>query len=176
MFKHIKIGTKSPKVVNAIIEIPVNTGNKYEYDEESDLIKLDRVLHSPMHYPVDYGFIAETRSSDGDHLDVLVMTNSPVFVGCLLEVRPIGALIMSDENGDDEKILAVPSRHPYYHHIHKLSDVSPHFLDEIVHFFKEYKTLEKKAQHVKIKGWIGRMATYKLIKESYKKYQAELKK
>ena len=176
MFHHIKIGIKSPKVVNAIIEIPVNTGNKYEYDEELDLIKLDRVLHSPMHYPVDYGFIAETRSSDGDHLDVMVMTNSPVFPGCLMGVRPIGALIMSDENGMDEKILAVPARHPYYNHIKKLSDVSPHLLDEIVHFFKEYKTLEKKAQHVKIKGWIGRIQAYKLIKMANKVFQAEIKK
>jgi inorganic pyrophosphatase len=126
-----------------------------------------------MHYPVDYGFIPETRSSDGDHLDVMVITNSPVFVGCLLEVRPIGALIMADENGLDEKILAVPSHHPYYHHIRKLSDVSPHLLNELVHFFKEYKTLEKKSDKVEIKGWIGRIAAYKLIKQSCKAYQAE---
>ncbi len=176
MFHHIKIGKKAPKLVNVIIEIPKDSHNKYEYDEELDLIKLDRVLHSPMFYPADYGFIPETRSDDGDHLDVLVLTNAPVFPGCLLEVRPIGALIMSDENGRDEKILAVPARNPNYHHIKKLHDIPAHMLEEIEHFFAEYKFLEKKEKGVKINGWIGRVETYKLIKSAYKKFQDELKK
>jgi inorganic pyrophosphatase len=175
MFHHIKIGLKFPKIINVIVEIPTNTGNKYEYDEELDLIKLDRVLHSPMHYPVDYGFIPETRSSDGDHLDIMVLTNSPVFTGCLLEVRPVGALIMSDENGLDEKILAVPLRAPYYNHIHRLKDVSPHLLDELVHFFSEYKTLEKKEEKVKIIGWVNRLEAYKIIRQAYKTFRIESK-
>ena len=116
----ITLGDKSPKVVNAIVEIVKQTSNKYEYDENLDIIKLDRVLHSPMFYPVDYGFIPETRSKDGDHLDVMIMTDSPVFTGCLLEVRPVGVLIMSDEHGVDEKILAVPLKNPNYNHIEKL--------------------------------------------------------
>jgi len=169
----IKVGENSPKIVNAIIEIGKMTSNKYEYDEELDTIKLDRVLHSPMFYPVDYGFIPETRSQDGDHLDVMVITNSPVFTGCLMEVRPIGALIMSDEHGDDEKILAVPLKNPNYDHIKNLKDVSPHLLKELVHFFTEYKRLENKDEDVVVKGWINRTEAYQLIKESEKTYKLE---
>lgn len=163
-----------PEVVNAIIEIPKETHNKYEFDEELGLIKLDRVLHSPMHYPVDYGFIPNTRSSDGDHLDVMVITNCPVFTGCLVEVRPIGVLVMSDENGKDEKILAVPLKNPNYDEIKKLSDVPAHLLKEIVHFFTEYKRLENKK--VKVKDWGNRLEACKIIKESYEKYKKEIKK
>jgi len=167
----ISLGNKFPKIVNAIVEIIKETHNKYEYDEKLDIIKLDRVLHSPMHYPVDYGFLPQTRSKDGDHLDVMIITNSPVFTGCLIEVRPIGALIMSDEKGDDEKILAVPLKNPNYDHIQNLKDVEPHFLRELVHFFTEYKRLENK--NVTVGDWLNRAESYKIIKDSYKVYQKE---
>ncbi|MFA6184938.1 MAG: inorganic diphosphatase [Candidatus Shapirobacteria bacterium] len=170
----ITIGNESPKIVNAIIEIVKQTSNKYEYDEELDIIKLDRVLHSPMFYPVDYGFIPETRSKDGDHLDVMVLTNSPVFTGCLLEVRPVGVLIMSDEAGEDEKILAVPLKNPTYNEIKKLSDVPEHSLKELVHFFTEYKRLESN-KNVTIKGWLGQKEAYDIIRESAKAYEDEQK-
>jgi inorganic pyrophosphatase len=170
----ITLGDQSPKVVNAIIEIVKQTSNKYEYDEKLDIIKLDRVLHSPMYYPVDYGFIPETRSKDGDHLDVMVMTNAPVFTGCLLEVRPVGVLIMSDESGDDEKILAVPIKNPAYDEIKKLSDVPEHFLKELIHFFTEYKRLEQNKK-VTVKGWLNRQEAYKIIHESNLVYKAEQK-
>lgn len=173
MNSSIHLGHKAPQVINAIIEIAKETHNKYEYDEELDIIKLDRVLHSPMHYPVDYGFIPETRSKDGDHLDVMVITNSPVFTGCLIEVRPVGVLIMSDESGDDEKILAVPLKNPNYDHIKNLKDVEPHFLKELVHFFTEYKRLEDK--DVNVKGWLNRTEAFKIIRESAKVYQEEQK-
>jgi len=171
----ITIGDQSPKIVNAIVEIVKQTSNKYEYDEDLDIIKLDRVLHSPMFYPVDYGFIPGTRSKDGDHLDVMIMTQSPVFTGCLLEVRPIGVLIMTDESGDDEKILAVPLKNPLYDEMQKLSDVPEHFLKELVHFFTEYKRLEKNKE-VEVKGWLGRKEAYDIIRESEKVYQEEQKK
>lgn len=171
----ITIGDQSPKIVNAIVEITKQTSNKYEYDEELDIIKLDRVLHSPMYYPVDYGFIPQTRSKDGDHLDVMIITQSPVFTGCLLEVRPIGVLIMSDENGDDEKILAVPLKNPLYNEYQKLSDVPEHFLKELVHFFTEYKHLEN-GKDAFVKGWLGRKEAYEIIKESAKVYKEEQKK
>lgn len=174
MYLHINIGDESPKIVNAIIEIPKNTSNKYEYDEKMDIIKLDRVIHSPMFYPVDYGFIPDTRSKDGDHLDVMVVTNSPVFTGCLLEVRPVGVLIMTDEAGDDEKILAVPLKNPNYNEFQKLSDVPEHLLKELVHFFTEYKRLEN-GKDVNVKGWLGRKEAYEIIRESAKLYQEELK-
>ena len=175
MFHDIPIGKKSPKVVNTIIEIPTNTKNKFEFDEELGVIKLDRVLHSSVIYPFDYGFIPETRCGDGDHLDVMVITNFPVFPGCLVEVRPIGTLIMEDEHGQDEKVLAVPCHNPAYRHIKTLKQVSPHLLDEIVHFWSTYKLLEKKDKPVKLGGWLGRIATHKLIRATQKTYLAELK-
>lgn len=173
MNSSITLGHQAPKIINAIVEIAKETHNKYEYDEELDIIKLDRVLHSPMHYPVDYGFIPETRSKDGDHLDIMIITNSPVFTGCLIEVRPVGVLIMTDESGDDEKILAVPLSNPNYNNIKSLKDVEPHLLKELVHFFTEYKRLENK--EVSVKDWMGRAEAYKIIKESAKVYKKEEK-
>ena len=172
MMSNIPIGENSPKIVNAIVEISQATHNKYEYDEKLDIIKLDRVLYSPMYYPVDYGFIPQTRSKDGDHLDVMIMTNSPVFTGCLVEIRPIGVLIMTDEKGEDEKILAVANKNPVYNHIQQLKDVDDHFLKELVHFFSEYKRLESN-KDVEVKGWLNRPQAYKIIKESYRVYQQE---
>ncbi|MBI2464895.1 inorganic diphosphatase [Candidatus Shapirobacteria bacterium] len=171
MFKHITIGSNSPKVVNTIVEITSETRNKYEYDEELGIIKLDRVLHSPVHYPFDYGFIPETLCEDGDHLDVMVITNSPTFPGCFVEVRPIGALLMEDEHGGDEKIIAVPLHNPHFKHVKKLKDLAPHLLDEIEHFWCSYKFLEKKNKPVKLSGWVNRLQAYQLIKKSQKTYQ-----
>lgn len=173
MISNIKIGDNYPKIVNTIIEIPAGTHNKYEYDEEMDIIKLDRVLHSPVHYPFDYGFIPETRCEDGDHLDIMVVTNSPTFPGCLLEARILGALLMSDEHGGDEKILAVPCHHPYFRHMKSLKDVSPHLLDEITHFWESYKYLEKKSKPVKLDGWVSRTEAYKIVRASLKKFRSE---
>ena len=175
MISKIKIGDKSPKIVNVIVEIPAETHNKYEYDEELDIIKLDRVLHSPVHYPFDYGFIPETRCDDGDHLDIMVVTNSPTFPGCLLEARVLGALLMSDEHGGDEKILAVPVHNPYFKHMKSIKDISPHLLDEILHFWSSYKYLEKKDKPVKLRGWVNRVTSYKIIRDSFKTFQAEKK-
>ena len=174
MFSKINTGDKSPQTVNAIIEIPQKTSNKYEYDEKLGVIKLDRVLHSPFYYPVDYGFIAATRSSDGDNLDVMVLTDAPTFPGCLMEVRPIGLFIMSDESGDDEKVLAVPAKNPRYNHIENISDVPEHLLKEISHFFSEYKKLEKNKTS-NVKGWGSREEAYALIERDMKVYQDEQK-
>ena len=170
MFHHITIGPNCPIVVNSIIEITSETRNKYEYDEDLSIIKLDRVLHSPVHYPFDYGFIPQTLCDDGDHLDVMVITNAPTFPGCLVEVRPIGALMMEDEHGGDEKVLAVPLHIPQYSHVKKLKDLSPHLLDEIEHFWLTYKFLEHKSKPVKLSGWINRLQSYKLIKQSQKAF------
>lgn len=172
MINSIPIGKKFPEVVNTIIEIQKDTRNKYEFDEELNIIKLDRVLHSPMFYPMDYGFIPETRADDGDHLDMMVMTNSPVFAGCMLEVRPIGVLFMSDESGQDEKILGVPLRNPNYNHIQTIDDISPHFLKEIVHFFETYKQLENK--EVNVDRWGTKEEAYAMIKKYFDVYQKEV--
>ena len=94
---------KAPDVVNAVIEVPIGSTNKVEYDPELGIFRLDRVLYSPMHYPGDYGFIPGTYADDGDPVDVVVLMNNPTFPGCVLSVRPLGFLEMSDEKGQDQK-------------------------------------------------------------------------
>ncbi len=142
-----------PIVVDALIEIPKGSRNKYEYDDASGRLRLDRVLYSPLHYPADYGFIPDTLAEDEDHLDVLIVTHEPSFPGCIVPVRPVGVLDMHDEKGRDEKILAVPVGDPRFSEVTDLAHLAPHFLKEIEHFFQVYKTLEEKA--TEITGWAG---------------------
>ncbi|MBV8206572.1 MAG: inorganic diphosphatase [Acidobacteria bacterium] len=140
----LPIGEAAPGVVNAIIEIPMGSSNKYEYDKRLHVFRLDRNLYSPVHYPGDYGFIPSTLAEDGDPLDVLVLTEQPSFAGCLMEVRPIGFLEMSDQGRRDEKILAVATRNPQYTSVHDYAEIYPHMLRAIQHFFSVYKELESK--------------------------------
>lgn len=131
--------------VDAIVEIPRGSRNKYEFDATTDSIRLDRVLFSSVHYPGDYGFIVGTRCGDGDPLDVLILVEEPTFPGCRVRVRPIGVLLMEDECGDDEKILAVPSGDPRFAEVYDLKDLPHHWLAEVENFFSPYKSLEGKA-------------------------------
>lgn len=135
-------GPRPPEVVTAIIEIPANGRNKYELDKELGIFRLDRVLHSAVHYPGDYGFIPQTLGDDGDPLDVLVLMTIPVFTGCLVDVRPIGLFHLVDRGAADEKVIAVPIADPYSEGIHELDDIPQHALKEIEHFFQVYKDLE----------------------------------
>lgn len=172
-FHSIPLGEKMPEIVNTVIEIPRGVSNKYEYDEEYDVIRLDRVLHSPMFYPVDYGFIPETRAGDGDHLDVLVVNSSPVFPGCLMEIRIIGVLEMSDEAGEDNKIIAVPTKNPNHKKIQTVDDLDEHFLAEMKVFFQQYKTLENKEVNV---GEYGtKEQAMQMIREAHEVYKNEQK-
>ncbi len=137
--------------VLAFIEIPRGSRNKYEYDEELRLFRLDRVLYSSVHYPTDYGFIPDTLAEDGDHLDILVLVQEPTFPGCLIETRPLGGLDMADEKGPDFKVLAVPVGDPRYAHVHSLDEIGDHWLREIETFFATYKLLEPK--QTEVLGW-----------------------
>jgi inorganic pyrophosphatase len=128
--------------IEAIIEIPRGSRNKYEFDHERGVFRLDRVLYSSVHYPTDYGFIPGTLSLDGDPLDVLVVVDEPTFTGCHVRARPIGTLIMVDEKGEDEKILAVPQDDPRFLQTRRLSDLAPHWPLEIAAFFRTYKELQ----------------------------------
>ena len=150
-YLELPIGPKSPEVVNAVIEIPNEGINKYEYDKELHVFRLDRTLYSPVHYPGDYGFIPSTLSDDGDPLDVLVLVPSPSFPGCVQEVRPIGLLEMMDQGVLDEKVLAVGKNNPRYTNVWNYTDIYPHMLKEITHFFSIYKDLEGK--RVEMRGW-----------------------
>ena len=118
-----------------IVEIPKNSGNKYEYDSSMGVFRLDRVLYSPMRYPGDYGFIPGTRADDGDPLDVLALVEEPSFPGCLIEVRPIGILNMMDNRKADQKIVAVPNRNPRYDEVRSMDHIVPHVRRELAHFF-----------------------------------------
>ncbi len=135
-------GADPPDELNAIVEIPRGSRNKYELDKATGLFRFDRLLYSAVHYPGDYGFIPRTLADDGDPLDVLIMTTEPTFTGCLVPVRPLGVFEMRDEKGFDEKILAVPLDDPLYAEYHGLDDVAAHFLREVEHFFAIYKELE----------------------------------
>ena len=147
----LPIGEGAPDEINAVIEIPRGQTNKYEYDKQLNVFRLDRNLFSPVHYPGDYGFIPSTLSDDGDPLDVLVLVDAPSFPGCLMIVRPIGMLKMIDQGREDEKILAVGTNNPIYNDIHDYQKLYPHLLLEIEHFFSVYKELEAKT--TRISGW-----------------------
>ena len=167
----ITIGSRAPKIINAVIEIPKNSQNKYELDKESGVIKLDRVLYSPMHYPADYGFIPETDSQDGDPLDVMVLGSDPLFPGCIVSVRPVGLLKMIDNGDEDYKILGVQADNPRFDNISDIKDLKiahEHSLKEIAHFFEAYKELEGKK--TKILGWEGAEKAEEEIKKARKNY------
>jgi inorganic pyrophosphatase len=136
---------------DVLIEIPRGSRNKYEYDFEIRRMRFDRMLFSSMMYPADYGFIPETLALDGDPLDVLVLINEPTFPGCVMQVKPIGVFHMADDKGPDEKIICVPVSDPIWNSLNNLSDINPHLLKEIEHFFQVYKDLENK--RVDVGGW-----------------------
>lgn len=137
-------GPEAPRRIQVVVEIPKGGRNKVEYDAEKDVFRLDRVLHTPMHYPGDYGFVPGTVSADGDPLDVLVMVEDPTFTGCVLTARPVGILELVDEEERDEKALAVPAGEPRFRHVEGLEDLPDHALREVDYFFDVYKDLEGK--------------------------------
>ena len=158
-------------IVTVMIEIPKGSRNKYEYDKERKALKFDRMLFSAVHYPSDYGFILDTVAQDGDPLDALVLVWEPTFPGCIVDAKPVGLFKMWDEKGPDEKILCVPVFDPLWNHIKTLSDVPPHLLKEIEHFFAVYKELEKKKTGVE--GWEDLEAAIKVIQESRERFRKQ---
>src|SRR3954467_10660229 len=164
----IPTGTNSPEIVNAIIEIPLQSSNKYEYDKKLHVFRLDRTLHSPVHYPGDYGFIPSTLGLDNDPLDILVLVEVPSFPGCLMEVRPIGVLRMVDQGQRDSKILAVTHNDPRYENVKDVNEVYPHVLREVEHFFKIYKELEGKK--TEMAGWEDAAAAKTAISNCQKRF------
>ncbi len=151
-----------------VIEIPKLSRIKYELDKDSGLIHVDRVLYSPMHYPANYGFVPKSLWDDGDPLDVLVLSHEPFVPGCLIETRPIGVMDMEDDGEGDAKVLAVPTTDPRFNSFQDIKDIEPHLPEEIAHFFKVYKDLQKK--DVKIKGWEGKTGAIEAVRHSFKLY------
>ncbi len=150
--------------IEAIVEIVRGGRNKFEIDEDSGAVHLDRVLYSSVHYPADYGFFPHTLAEDGDALDVLIIVQEPTIPGCHVQVRPVGMLEMSDEKGMDHKVIAVPVVDPRFNEVRELSDLPDHLLLEIRTFFLTYKTLENKPTEVY--EWHGRDQAWQTIREA----------
>ena len=170
-YSKVPLGESAPEKINAVIEIVGGSNHKYEYDEKLEEIKLDRVLHSTVFYPSDYGFIPQTRAEDGDHLDILVIISGPTFPGCVLSVRPIGVLDMEDNAGKDWKIIAVADRDPRFADLNSIERLEEHLKKEIWHFFETYKQLENK--QVKVNGWLNKKESYRIIRESKERFEKE---
>lgn len=167
-------GTDVPEEVNAIIEVPKNSTLKYELDKTTGLIKLDRVLYSAVHYPGDYGFVPQTYWEDGDPLDIVVLSQFPVFPGTLVKVRPIGVVHMIDNDEKDDKIIAVYVDDPRFDHYRDISDIPAHTMLEIKHFFETYKHLQNK--QVKVLAIQHASAARKCILKGIQMYKDYMKK
>jgi len=161
----IPVGTNPPHEVNVIIEVPIGGEPiKYEVDKKSGILVVDRFLYTSMRYPGNYGFIPHTLSADGDPCDVLVVSQVPVVPGAVIRCRPVGALVMRDEAGGDEKILAVPveALNPFYADIRSYRDLPPIMCEQIAHFFQHYKDLEK-GKWVTVVEWLDVAAAEELV-------------
>ncbi|AEP09400.1 inorganic diphosphatase [Micavibrio aeruginosavorus] len=163
----ISVGPNAPEEIHVVIENPLGgVPVKYELDKESGMMFVDRFLHTAMYYPGNYGFIPHTLSGDGDPVDVMVIGRTPVMPGAVMVCRPVGVMLMEDNNGQDEKIIAVPvpKLHPYHDNIEDLTDIRPILREQIEHFFAHYKDLEP-GKWVKTNGWGDAEMAKKMIVE-----------
>jgi len=165
----VDLGADITRDFRCVIEIPKGSKVKYELDKQTGMLWLDRVLHSAVHYPANYGFLPRTYCDDGDPLDVLVLGQEPVVPLCILRARAIGVLTMSDDKGQDDKIIAVHVDDPEYAHYRDVAELPPHRLREMQRFFLDYKVLENKAVDVdRIQGWA---AAEQVIRDAVRLYR-----
>ncbi|NLR62939.1 inorganic diphosphatase [Chitinophaga varians] len=162
-------GSEVPHIVNAIIEIPKGCRAKYELDKESGLLKLDRVLYSSVYYPANYGFIPQSYCDDHDPLDILVLSQVECVPMCIIEAKVIGVMQMIDGGEADDKIIAVAANDMSVNHINDISELPPHFIDEMRHFFEEYKRLEKKS--VIVEEFQNKKKAEQIINQSFEDYR-----
>ena len=165
-------GANLPGEFTAVVEIPMGSSVKYELDKPTGLLRVDRILYSAVYYPANYGFIPQTLAEDGDPCDVIVVGQVPVVPGAVIRCRPIGALMMRDEGGGDEKIVAVPvdKLHPFYSGVRSYRDLPPILTEQIAHFFQHYKDLEK-GKWVTISKWEGPSGAAQLIRDGIARVQ-----
>ncbi len=163
---------ENPGKVNVIIEVPLNSSVKYEVDKDSGIVEVDRMMYSAMSYPANYGFVPNTLSDDGDPADVLVITDAVLAPGCLIKSKLIGVLIMEDESGVDEKLIAVPvaKLDPMMAEVNSLDDLPEHQLKKIKNFFETYKMLEPN-KWVKVKDFQGAAEAEKILEAAIKNYK-----
>jgi inorganic pyrophosphatase len=162
-------GALAPQTVNALIEIPQGSRSKYEVDKTTGLLRLDRVIYSSFHYPVNYGFIPQTLGEDGDPLDILVLCSQSIQPLCLVEAKVIGNMQMIDSGTKDDKIIAVAAKDPSVNHFLKMDDLPQHFLLELRNFFEQYKVLENKK--VVIDHFQDAATACQIIEEAIRNYQ-----
>lgn len=172
-FDKIPAASNAPDDINVIIEIPANsTPVKYEVDKDMDAVLVDRFMATPMFYPANYGYMPQTLGDDGDPLDILVVTPYPLMIGSVIRCRPIGILNMSDEGGQDAKVVAVPidKLTALYKDVQEATDLPELLLKQIEHFFERYKDLEP-GKWVKIDNWAGREEARKAVLDSIAAYK-----
>lgn len=162
-------GPKSPQIVNAVIEISEGSRTKYEIDKVTGLLKLDRVIYSSFHYPVNYGFVPQTLGLDGDPLDILVLCSQSIQPLCLVEATIIGNMQMVDSGEEDDKIIAVATKDPTVNYITNINELPPHFTAELKNYFEQYKVLENK--EVYIEDFQDKEAAYKIINDAIELYK-----
>jgi inorganic pyrophosphatase len=170
----ISAGDNIPNEINVIVEINKGSKNKYELDKATGLIKLDRVMHTGQDYPFDYGFVPRTHWHDGDPLDVVLLTTYPLVPGLLLTARPVAVMDMIDGGESDAKIIAVPVEDPRFKDVKDITDVNPHTLAEIKHFFETYKQIQKK--DVSVPTTRDAKAAMEVITEGVSLYKKEFNK
>jgi inorganic pyrophosphatase len=166
-------GENAPQTVNGLIEIPQGSRAKYEVDKATGLLRLDRVIYSSFHYPINYGFIPQTLGQDGDPLDILVLCSQSIQSLCLVEATVIGNMQMIDQGIQDDKIIAVATRDPSVNHYQKTDDLPQHFLQELRNFFEQYKVLENKK--VEIDNFQDKDTAYRVITEAIDLYKENFK-
>ncbi len=170
----VPAGEQSPRVVNAVIEIPQGSRAKYEIDKESGLLKLDRVIYSSFYYPVNYGFIPQTYGGDKDPLDILVITSLSVQPLTIMDAKIIGVMQMVDSGDADDKIIAVAATDPSVNHYNNIEELPRHFFDELRHFFEEYKKLENKT--VVVEEFGDKTTALKIVGEAIEFYKENFAK
>ncbi len=170
----VSYGEQSPRVVNAVIEIPQGTRAKYEIDKESGLLKLDRIIYSSFHYPCNYGFIPQTYGDDRDPLDILVITSQAVQALCIMQAKVVGVMQMIDSGDADDKIIAVAANDPGVNHYNNIEELPKHFFDELRHFFEEYKKLENKT--VVVNEFGDKATALKVVEQAIEFYKENFRK
>ena len=170
----VALGARIADHFPVVIEIPKGSKVKYELDKKTGLLRVDRILHSAVHYPANYGFLPQTFCEDGDALDALVLGQEEVVPLCIMRARAIGVMTMRDDKGRDDKVIAVHVDDPEYEHYHDIGELPPHRLKELERFFLDYKALENKV--VNIEGLRGRADAEETVRAAARRYREQIKR
>lgn len=176
LWHDVPLGDDAPEEINAIIEIPKGSNNKYEIDKPTGLIKLDRANYSAAAFPYDYGLAPQTLWDDGDPLDIIVLTTYPLAPGILVNVRPVAVIDMVDDGESDYKVIAVPTEDKRWDDVQDIGDLNKHMLKEFKHFLETYKMLKGKPAPVEIKGIYGKKEALDAVRKAVDLYQKKFSK